>query len=456
MPLLDELAGFVTDLSFHKLPPETIERTKLHVFDSLGALFAGAQTDESKAASDLVDNMHMSAERRGLPVVGFGFSAPLPYALLLTCVATRMTEADDIDLSSCTTPGSVIVPAALCFALYRGVGGKEFLEGVVAGYDLITRLGAAVNGPEILYRGIWPTYLCGAIGAATVGAKILGLTTEQTRNALAISLNLSSGLAPRIKADLSSRWLTLGCAAQNGLHGALAAERGFAGDVAVLDSVFPSVLGLDVNKGILLGDLGKKFLINNVSLKPYCSARQAISPVEAFRWLLKTHQFDPAHIEEVEVVVPRQYSRMIDRAEFPDGRMPSIVSVQYQMALAAFYEDDLYDIQRKRLRDEERVRDFIRKVRVVPSSEFSNDYPERWPGKVAVTIHGETRERLVLAPSGAPDQPMAWKDVEEKLKGITRGVLRPDQVEEMGAALKGLDLKTDMGAFVKGLPRMSF
>ncbi len=456
MSLLDELTGFITDLSFDQVPQEIVNRAKLHVFDTLGAMFAGAGTEESRAARDLIEEMSPVTEGAGIPVPGFGFSAPLPSAVLLTCVATRMTETDDIDLSSCTTPGSVVVPTALCAAFQRGASGKGFFEGVLAGYEVITRLGAAANGPEILYRGIWPTYLCGTIGAATVVSRILGLSPEQTRHALAISLALSSGLAARIKRGLTSRWFTLGCAAQNGLSAAFAAERGFIGDTEALDTVFPSVYGLDIDKKTLLDGLGEKFRIEEVSLKPYCSARQAISPIEAFRWLLKTHQVDPESIEDVQVIVPRQYSQMIDREGFPDGRMTSIVGVRYQMALAAFYGEDLFDIRRKRLRDEERVRNFLKKVRVSASSEFSGVYPLKWPGKVVMKAAGKTSEHAVSAPSGAPEQPLSWKEVEEKIGRTTRGSLEPAQVVKLGAAVGSLDAEEDLGEFFNALPRGPF
>src|SRR4030042_6306748 len=176
MGLLDELAGFIPDVRFEDLSSETVHSTKLHIFDSLGALLTGACTEEAKANGDFIKEMVFSKDGTNVRVPGFSFNAPLPYAVLLSCIAARLTETDDIDIGSCTTPGSVIVPAALLLGFNRGASSKKFIEGVVTGYEVITRLGAAVNGPEILYRGVWPTYLCGAIGVATVATKILVLT----------------------------------------------------------------------------------------------------------------------------------------------------------------------------------------------------------------------------------------------------------------------------------------
>ena len=252
MTLLDELAQFITNVRFEDLSPETVAQAKLHIFDSLGALLVGARTEEAKANRDLVLDLMAparGAEDTGVPVPGFDFSAPLPLALLLSCIATRMTETDDIDIASCTTIGSVVVPAALLTAFRHGATGKACIEGVVAGYEVFARLGAAVNGAEIIYRGLWPTYLCGAFAVAAIGSKIMGLDPGQTKNALAMSLTLSTGISGKTKTGLSSRWLTLGCAAQNGLIACLAGARGFAGDQAMLEGPFQHLVRPELETG---------------------------------------------------------------------------------------------------------------------------------------------------------------------------------------------------------------
>lgn len=452
MSLLDKLAEYIAALSFDSLSTQTIEKTELHIFDSLGAVLAGSSSDEAGATCDLAKRMVPFDGSNDIPVPGFGFSAPLPYAVLITCISARMTETDDIHLPSCTTPGSIIVPTALLSAYYAGESGKRVFEGILAGYDVMTRLGAAVNGPEIVYRGIWPTYLCSAICAATIGAKILGLNEEQIKNALAISLTMSTGLAGKIMTGLTSRWLTLGWAVQNGLSASLAAERGFAGDIAILDGPYPSAYRLDLDTDILLDGLGENFRIEGMSMKPHCTARQALSPTEAFRWLLNTHQINPELIEDIQVFVPQQYSQMIDRPTFPDARMPSIASVQYQMALAAFYEEDLYDLQRKNLRDEEKIRNFMQKVRVTASSDYVSLYPRKWPGKITLRASGKTYEHEVLSPKGDPDLPMEWGEVERKIQRCNQGLIEPAQIEKMGESVKALKWQAVIKEFLEGFP----
>ena len=56
MALLDELANLINHVTFKDLASETVNQAKLHIFDSLGAVLAGARTQEGKAPcrADLV------------------------------------------------------------------------------------------------------------------------------------------------------------------------------------------------------------------------------------------------------------------------------------------------------------------------------------------------------------------------------------------------------------------
>ena len=163
-------------------------------------------------------------------------------------------------------------------------------------------------------------------------------------------------------------------------------------------------------------------------MKPHCTARQALSPTEAFPWLLNNEKVHPDLIEDIQVTIPEQYSQMINRPNFPEARMPSIVSVQYQMALAAYYEEDLYDLQRKELRDVDKVRTFIKKVHLETSPEYTSLYPKKWAGKVTLRASGKTYDHEVLSPRGDPDHPLAWDDVAQKIQRVNEGVIEPTQV----------------------------
>ena len=243
---------------------------------------------------------------------------------------------------------------------------------------------------------------------------------------------MTAGLSGRIHTGLTSRWLTAGSAIQNGLTAALAAETGFVGDLKILDGAFASVFGLEFDPLALYDGLGREFNIRRISLKPHCTARQSLAPVEAFRQLMVLDGLDPESVDGIDVLVPEQYRGMIDIAGFPEAREASVVSVRYQMALAAFYPDGLYDLHRKDLKDDQRIRALLPKIQVNVRDEYTARYPRKWPALVRVRVGGKTLEREVISPPGDPDLPMSLEDVARKIANLTVGILSGDEGREAG------------------------
>ena len=438
MSLVDPLAEFVATLSLEKLSDKSIAKLEDHVLDSIGAMLAGRSSEDTQAVCGLMKKT-LSADSIGdIPVPGLDFSASLLSAAMISTVSARMTETDDIHLPSCTTPGSVIVPAAICAACHAKTSGKRLLEGILAGYEIMTRLGTAVRGAEIVYQGTWPTYLCAAAGTAAAGAHIFNLSADQGRHALAIALSLTTGLAGKIMTGLSSRWLTVGRAVQNGLLAALAAGEGYAGDPDILDGPFAAAHNLDMDAGALLTGLGGESCMLQMSLKPYCTARQALSPIEAFRGLLAEDRIDPASVREILISVPAQYQQMIDHPDFPTARVPSIVSVQYQLALAAYHEADLYDLHRVSLKDEPALRNLMSKVRLISTPEYTALYPRKWAAKVTLTTVAGSREKEITTPYGDPETPMGRTALLQKMARLVRPGVSPDALEGLASTVKDL------------------
>ena len=99
----------------------------------------------------------------------------------------------------------------------------------------MTRLGVAIDGARMLYRGLWPTYFTAPLGAAAIASRMLHLTEEQTAHALSLALMLSAGRSGRFHGALPGRSVILAMAVANGIRAAQAAQDGVGGDPALLD-----------------------------------------------------------------------------------------------------------------------------------------------------------------------------------------------------------------------------
>jgi 2-methylcitrate dehydratase PrpD len=245
----------------------TRQRLATHLLDAVGARIAGSATEEGAMVARLFSE------------------APLDRAAL-GAATIKLTEIDDIHMASCTAPGSVVVPAALAIAS-RMPRSEVFARALRAGYEVITRFGIAVAGPDILHRGIWPTLLAAPLGAAAVTACLLGLDASKTTNALGIALTLMSG-SPGGPTGASPRWLLLGIAASEGCVAALAAAEGFDGDPTLLDTDWMvRTHGIYCETAPLVAATQEPGAIAEVSLKPCCAAKQCIAAIDAFRNLLE-------------------------------------------------------------------------------------------------------------------------------------------------------------------------
>lgn len=396
-----ELAAYVAALDAAAFSGATIDAARLHAFDSVAAIHAGAHTSEGRITTGVL--------RRLMPRGGISAGAAQ------LCVSARLTECDDIDLWSCTTPGSVVLPVALAATALGAVSPQRLLEGIVAGYHVMTALGGAANGPAIVYGARWPTYLGAALTSAATLGKMLGLSERALLHALAIAASMTTGIAGRIATEPTSRWLTLAWAVQAGMSAAAGAADGLQGDAAIFSACF------DLDPQRVTGDAFTTPAIGRVGLKPFHSSRQALSATEAFAGLVRDEAIDGEAIEAITVAVPSQYSGMIDRAKEARSKGESR-GIRYQLALAAFHREELYDIERAALHGDARVTRLMERVTVTPSEAFSALYPRLWPGAVRITTGGATREREVLHPRGDAENPLTWADLEAKWRAVLRFV----------------------------------
>jgi len=393
-----------------QMGPDRFDRAKRHIVDTVGAAIAGARLAAGAATSALA---HSVGDRIGSRIIR-------------ECARARATEIDDIHLVSCTTPGAVIVPTVLALASgsrranasparrvrLRTV--KEFCAATVAGYEALIRFGVLIDGPAALHRGVWPTHAAAAFGSAAAASRAYALTLEQTVAALATSLAFGSGRPVSGASPLSSRWLTLGVAAANGELAARAAAAGLR--------------AADPQHAIsrrLTNRLGHACLFDDVGMKPFASARQGLAAIEAARDIVERHAINAADIDRITVTLPEPLRRIVDRPAAPATRFESIVSVQYQVALAIAAPDRLLDVDRTPPFSSPSLRRLQSRIRVRRSRELGASYPDEWPARVTITVGRRRLTEVMMRPPGDAYNPLDWDDLAakfERLAGPTIGI----------------------------------
>jgi 2-methylcitrate dehydratase PrpD len=376
----------------------------LRTFDALGAFVAGSATAEGRALAESLRGWESGAS-----------------ATVVRGVATiRMTELDDIHMRSCTTPGAVVVPTAVALGAALGVGAASYQAAVEVGYEAMTRLGMAIGGARLVYRGIWPTYFCAPFAAAAVAAALLELDVARITNALGIALTRATGLTSGIAGVPLARWLTVGDAARAGSAAAFAARDGFVADVD--PDRIAAAAGIEFDTPALAAD--SPAAIEEVSVKPFPTAKQSLAGVEAA--LRLRSQAGPGRIL---VHVPTPYAHMVGAPPIANSRLSRISSARWNVALALLRPEELHDIERARPVDDPELGPIAANIEVVADPGLDRLYPARWPARVELSGLSET----VVDATGDPPHGSSpatidakWRERPERLQPVREAAFAAD------------------------------
>ena len=304
-----------------------------------------------------------------------------------------------------TTPGGIVITSALSMAhAMRAPSADEVIAAIIAGYEVMTRLGRAFDGPTILYRGIWPTYFAAPAAVAAVVARLLQLAPRDAANALALALTFAAPGVGHHNAATTSRWLAIGNAARNGLSAALAAQQGFTGDLKLIESnFFSGIYGITPDIAALNDGLSEHTVLREMSFKPWCAARQTMAATQALREIIDSG-VAPESITEVHATVLPPHLKMIDHGVVAGDRASYLTSLPYCMAVAAMAPELAFDVQHSPPELPPPVLAFMRKTKVEAAEGLLADYPRTWPAHVRVVAGSAVHDRLVAHVPGDP----AW------------------------------------------------
>ena len=423
---MSEIEWLATRISGPDARPFDPRAVSLHILDTVGALVAGAGTEEGRMLLAMRRQEREAAGAFGRPDTGLD--------LMVRCGLARLSEIDDIHRASMITPGAIIIPAVLTLAEDAGADSATTMAAIDAGYEAMIRLGRGIDGAGILGRGIWPTYLATPFGVAAAAARLWEFSPLQTSHALALAMAYAAPSVGRPNGSATSRWLAVGQAVKNGVAAANAARFGFVGDLDILrDTALANTRGLHFDADAFRDEFETPAM-REVSFKPWCAAKQTMSATHALRALMPV---DPDDITGIIVRIPPAYADMIRHQPTAANRSSHLTSLRYQMALAALTPDSMLDASQCPGPQSVRLYEFAQRITVEIADELQQYYPARFPAEVSlVTGAGDTRTMRMLSAPGDPEMPMSDNEIVEKFERlITDGVPQPRNILQAGAKL---------------------
>lgn len=411
MTPIADLATRLSSIREDSLDPLLSDTVRQRIFDTVGALSVGLATTEGRMLRSIDDRLRTNDEYRDWPC-----------RCRLLVGATRATEIDDIEVRSCTTVGSVVVPVALTLAASTAIGkadndraiGLRLVASIITGYEAMILLGRAIDGANLIYRGIWPTYVTAAFASAATVAKYLRFDPSRFRQAVLIALQRVAPLARGALAETGYRQFALGAAVSDGRLAAYAADAGMKSSDDSFAS-FASAIGVGLDAESLRQHTSRPAVLD-VDTKSFPSSRQATASIEAFRQLLPLKL---PEVDRIDVYVPQPHRNMVDQPALPRTRIGSMIGVQYPMALSAVGSIALNDALRAGPPSNPELEAWMAKIRVHADEQLTRSFPATWGSRVEVRLaSGRLHSMEVLEPNGSARKPLGWQGLQEKFERI--------------------------------------
>jgi 2-methylcitrate dehydratase PrpD len=152
--------------------------------------------------------------------------------------------------------------------------------------------------------------------------------------------------------------------------------------------------------------------------------------VQAFRAIVHEENVARDAIAKIRVRVPAAYAAMIATRAEPGARQSTLVSVAYQIALAALAPERLYDVDRSTPAADADVMQFAAKVEVMPEPALESFYPRHWPAEVEVEAGGKILKRRVVAAAGDPEHSLGRAAVDDKARHVLSSLIGAAHIDE--------------------------
>src|SRR5262249_5322433 len=228
-----ELAHYAASCRYEDIPPDVIERAKQCITDTIAAVIFGYHLPWSRIVVAFAQKNGVGGNSRVLGPGGPRVHAPAAAlgngGLAHACVRGHCAVARTRVLT-----GATLLASGLAVAQERGMGGRELLTAVVAGAEVMIRIGRATKHSNE-GRGFHAPGTTGPFGAAIACGRLMGFDEEGMKNALGIAGSLACGLLEFARSGTGAmvKRLHLGRAAESGVLAASLAGEGFTGPAGV-------------------------------------------------------------------------------------------------------------------------------------------------------------------------------------------------------------------------------
>lgn len=447
--LAEDIARWLVELRYEELPADVVASAKRVTLDSLGCALGALDAEPVRAARKVV------ALQGGNPqasIVGVGGKVSCDQAAFVNAMALRYLDYNDYIALGRPHHGSMNVAPALAAAEMQQASGKDFLLGLVAGYELEVRLRDAMAAREP--EGWDGASVVAQYASAAAAGKLLRLDAAKLANALAIAGSNANTLSEvRRCAEMTpAKGAAEPMAVRNGVFAALLAREGLTYPLTMLDGEygFAKMVPGALDEPVLRKRTGEfQILKSCIKLWPCVGTAQA--PIAAALQIHK-QQPQPGNIGHIVVDLSdfayRQqiaYPKNITTREHADHSIPYVVAralLDGQVVVGDFDE--------KRFGDPAAL-SLVRKIELRPDPALTD---ANLGAKVQITLRGgQTYNASVPIPPGNILNPADDTSVAKKFATLAEDVLGRARSQQAIEAILSIDTMPRLENLLRAVTR---
>jgi 2-methylcitrate dehydratase PrpD len=444
--LTKALAVQASAVTYDALPEAVRALARQCVLDYLGVALAGA---DDRLVAILLDELVEAGGAAQAGVIGHQVRLPVLSAALINGAIGHALDYDDVNLAMPGHPSVAILPGLLALAEQRHSSGRDVIAAFVAGYETACRIGLALR-PGHYNLGFHATGTVGVFGAAASCARLLGLDTEATAQALGIAGTQAAGLKSQF--GTMCKPFHAGKASQSGLLAARLAARGFSSrpDLIECEQGFALTHGPDFRPEKALAAPPNGFHIFANLFKYHAACYLTHGPIESARSVREQavrerHGLMPAEIAQVTLRLDKSCERVCNIPAPSDGLEAKFSLRQtVAMALAGIDTASLGAYSAATATDP---------VLVALREKVALDFHDSWPqaaAEIEVAL-GDGRVLRASHDAGIPSADIAGQGerLAAKFDALAEPVAGSARARELREMISGLDRLADIGALAR-------
>lgn len=436
LSISQQLAVFAAGVSPDILPARVKQRAKLHMLDVIGTALAATKFDFAhRAMAGLV----AAGEPGRHSVIGMPVKLLMRDAALLNGILAHGLDYDDTHPGAIVHPSSSSLPCALAVAEKTQASGAELIAAYALGVDVATRVGMAAAG-AMHTQGFHTTGIAGHFGCTVAAGKLLGLSSEQFVMAQGLAGSTASAMSEHRADGAWNKRMHPGWAGVGGITAALLARGGFVGTRKIYegaDGLYRSHTGTrfgEVDLAALTRDLGRKWMIEEVAIKPFPICHLLHACADSAIALRRKHDLKLENIAKVRALLhPETFHYVAEPPEMrrcPVSDYMAKFSVQFVVAACLIRgKFGFAELEEEALRDSQ-ILELAQ--RVIHEADPQSEFPKYFSGGVVVTTRdGRELVHMEKVNRGAGDRALTAEDITGKFMDNAELVLSRGKAERI-------------------------